>query len=208
MLALELARKAWRTALEALSIASSAQSSIAALQNRVVSPNDYNTNIIGNIAPGAGGAIIAVVDITPKASGLLYVSGYLHADATSVGVDEVTLQSNYLPSLTGITGGTLIAPGLTTAQAAPDHGRRFGRPGRDCPDARRYPCPRRRPLRRLDDAGLFPDPGGQGPANRHHAVPHQRQRPHVHQPAALSRRHRAAVRLRPRNPASQGPNSP
>lgn len=119
MLALELARKAWRTALEALSIASSAQSSIAALQNRVVSPNDYNTNIIGNIAPGAGGAIIAVVDITPKASGLLYVSGYLHADATSVGVDEVTLQSNYLPSLTGITGGTLIAPGLTTAQAAP-----------------------------------------------------------------------------------------
>jgi hypothetical protein len=102
----------------ALAIAKAA-GGVGALGNRVVSPNDFATNQIGNIAPTGAGVFVAVVDITPRASGLLYVSGYLGADATSVGVDQVILESGYYPGLTGITGGTLIAPGLTTAQGAP-----------------------------------------------------------------------------------------
>ena len=116
----KLFTQGWYDRVEALlALARAAASGAgAALQNRVVSPNDFATNTIGNVSPGGGGAIVAVVDITPKASGLLYVSGYMHADATSVGVDEVTLQTNYLDGLTGITGGTLIAPGLTTAKGS------------------------------------------------------------------------------------------
>lgn len=115
----KLFTQGWYDRVEALlALARSSAAAVSVpLRNRVISPNGLGANDLGNITPGAS-TIIAVVDITPQASGLLYVAGYLETGATSAGTDRVSMDINGIPTLTGITGGVLVAPGLTLAQGA------------------------------------------------------------------------------------------
>jgi hypothetical protein len=77
--------------------------------NRVVTPNPI-TELTVPFAPGAG-KVLLVADITPQSSGLLLVSVNLGITEDAAGVPAFLIA--YVDLLTAVTGGTLIAPGLT-----------------------------------------------------------------------------------------------
>ena len=79
---------------------------------RVVTPNGQPS--LGPFVGGFSGRLL-VVDITPTKTGLLICQFQIGdlSDSTVEGIDfEVFIADN----LTGITGGTLIAPGLTASE--------------------------------------------------------------------------------------------
>lgn len=79
--------------------------------NRVVTPNTP-TSLAVPFAPGPGGKVLLVADITPQSSGLLLVSVNLSIIEDAAGVPGCEII--FVDDLTAITGGTLIAPGLTS----------------------------------------------------------------------------------------------
>jgi hypothetical protein len=76
---------------------------------RVVTPN-AETPLTAPFAPGAG-KVLLVADITPATSGLLLVSVNVALIEDATGVPGFAIF--FIDNLTAITGGTLLAPGLT-----------------------------------------------------------------------------------------------
>jgi hypothetical protein len=79
---------------------------------RVVSPN-LETLLPSSFSPTSSGKVVAVVDITPSAAGLMLTS--INMAIVASAPDDATLIAFFVPNLTAITGGTLVAPGLTFA---------------------------------------------------------------------------------------------
>jgi hypothetical protein len=79
--------------------------------SRVVSLNDIATKSLpAPFAPGVS-KVLLVADITPQSSGLLIVSINVDVIEDAPGVPGIALF--YVDDLTAITGGTVVAPGLT-----------------------------------------------------------------------------------------------
>lgn len=97
-------------ALIALGIARGAGANASALP-RVITPNAPQT-FAAALAPAAGtGSLVAAVDITPRKSGLLLCSALFNIQSDAA--DQCLIELLYVDLLTAITGGTLLAPGLT-----------------------------------------------------------------------------------------------
>ena len=77
---------------------------------RVVTPN-ADTSLTAPIAPGVLGKVLLVADITPQSTGLLLVSVNVDLIEDAAGVPGFAIF--FVDNLTAVTGGTLIAPGLT-----------------------------------------------------------------------------------------------
>lgn len=78
--------------------------------NRVITPNAEALLPGLPFQPGTG-KVLLVADITPQSSGLLLCSIQLAIVEDAAGVPAMALI--YVDDLTAVTGGTLIAPGLT-----------------------------------------------------------------------------------------------
>ena len=76
---------------------------------RVISPNGPLSSF--TLQPTTVGKLLAVIDITPKQTGLLLVSANFQIVAD--GVDFPQIAMLWEENLTAVTGGTLLAPGLT-----------------------------------------------------------------------------------------------
>jgi hypothetical protein len=77
---------------------------------RVVTPNAL-TSLPVPFQPGIAGKTLLVADITPATTGRLLVSVNLSIIEDAAGIPAFAIF--YVDNLTGIVGGTLIAPGLT-----------------------------------------------------------------------------------------------
>src|SRR5215472_2351434 len=80
---------------------------------RVVTPN-AEAVFAGAFSTGEGGAPLAVLDITPTSSGLLIVNANFAIQAVE-GTDTPLISLYYVDNLVSVNGGTLYAPGLTSA---------------------------------------------------------------------------------------------
>ncbi|HEY2570825.1 MAG TPA: hypothetical protein VGI27_05100, partial [Solirubrobacteraceae bacterium] len=76
---------------------------------RVVSPTEI-TAFPAPFQPTTLGKVLFVADFTPEVSGLVLVSVNVDIESDAVGVPGLAL---FVVPLTAVTGGTLIAPGLT-----------------------------------------------------------------------------------------------
>jgi hypothetical protein len=77
---------------------------------RVVTPTE-ETILPAPFQPGALGKVLLVADVTPTRTGLLLVSVNVTIVEDAAGVPGLALF--FVDDLTGITGGTLLSPGLT-----------------------------------------------------------------------------------------------
>lgn len=77
---------------------------------RVLSPNG-ETVLGSTFSPTSAGKLMAIVNITPKSSGIVLTS--ILAEIVASGADDCVLNIYYIPNLVSVTGGTLKAPGLT-----------------------------------------------------------------------------------------------
>jgi hypothetical protein len=76
----------------------------------IQTPNT-ETQFLASEAPGPGGALLAVLDITPNVAGRLRVTVTVALDSSAPDTPEVALV--FIDNLTAVTGGTPIAPGIT-----------------------------------------------------------------------------------------------
>jgi hypothetical protein len=77
---------------------------------RVVTPS-IETLLPVPFAPGVGGEVLLVADVTPTASGLFLVSVNIALVESAAGVPGLALF--FVENLTAVTGGTAVAPALT-----------------------------------------------------------------------------------------------
>lgn len=77
---------------------------------RVITPN-LESSLPVPFEPTAAGKVLVVADITPESTGLLLVSVNLSIIEDAAGTPGIAVI--FLDDLTAVTGGTLIAPGLT-----------------------------------------------------------------------------------------------
>lgn len=82
---------------------------------RVVTPN-AETIFATDFSPSDAGTLFMALDITPEASGLLIIS--VNIAIVAEGTDQPSCAMFYVDDLTAITGGTLIAPGITAVPTA------------------------------------------------------------------------------------------
>jgi len=81
------------------------------LSSYVISPNAAATFATGMV-PGTSGKLLAVAFLAPEASGVLSINANFSIVSNTAPVEDAVITAIYVPSLTAVTAGTPIAPGL------------------------------------------------------------------------------------------------